>query len=283
MNKEKLQTDKESTWCPGCPNFMILEAIKKTLSKEIEETDLEHEDISMAAGIGCHGKMFDYLNIGGVYSLHGRLLPTCIGMKLGNPNLTVIGFGGDGDTYSEGLSHFLQMPRYNPDMTMIVHNNQAFSLTTGQATPTSEKGFKTKAQPTGSLHQPMNPLKLAINAGASFVARVYPSELKHTTEVFRKAIKHDGFALVDVAFPCLIYHDTTEYIEENLYKLEETEHDRKDKEEALKKAEEWDYNLEEKEKIPIGILYQEEKETLTEKIPKLNKMKKEEKAWYQKP
>lgn len=280
MDKSQLQTDAESTWCPGCQNFMILEGIKKALKEEIEEGKLSQEDVSMVTGIGCHGKMFDYLNVGGVYSLHGRVLPTCVGTKIGNPNLTVIGFGGDGDTYAEGVSHFIHTPRYNPDMTMIVHNNQAFALTTGQATPTSEKGFKSKAQPKGAVNDPLNPLILALENGASFVARVYPNKLQHTAKVFKKAIEHKGFALVDVAFPCLVYHNNTEYLENNVYKLGESGHDKTDKEKAIEKAREWEYTRD-KEKIPVGIFYQEEKKTLAEKKPQLKRLKKEEKGWWQ--
>lgn len=281
MEKEELDTGAEKTWCPGCPNFMILESMKRVISEKIESGDLEHEKISMATGIGCHAKMFDYLDVGGVYSLHGRVLPTCLGMKIGNPNLTILGFGGDGDTYAEGASHFLHASRYNVDMTMVVHNNQVFALTTGQATPTSEKGFKSHAQPDGVKNQPLNPLKVAITAGASFVARVYTGKLQHMTDVLKKAVEHGGYALVDVAFPCVVYHDASDFIEEHLYELEEDGHDPADKQKALEKAREWDYNLEEKEKVPIGVLYKEDKKTFAEKIPKLEELKEENKGWFQ--
>ncbi|MFB6217320.1 MAG: thiamine pyrophosphate-dependent enzyme [Candidatus Aenigmatarchaeota archaeon] len=281
MEKKEFATGAESTWCPGCPNFMVLEGVKRALKEEVENNDTEHEDISMVTGIGCHGKMFDYLDVGGVYSLHGRVLPTCLGMKIGNPNLTVLGFGGDGDTYSEGVSHFVHASRYNVDMTMIVHNNQVFALTTGQATPTSEKGFQSNAQPFGQANQPLNPLEMAITTGASFVARVYPKHLDHYVEVLREAVEHDGYALVDVAFPCLVYHNTTDFIEENMYKLEESDHDPTDRQQALEKAREWDYNLEQDERVPVGVLYRENKETFSEKIPQLKELKEQGKGWFE--
>ncbi len=284
MTGKKLRTEAESTWCPGCPNHMVLESAKRAIEEKIENKKLNREEISIATGIGCHGKMFDYLNVGGVYTLHGRVLPTCLGLKIGNPNQKVIGFGGDGDTYSEGMSHFIHAARYNPDITMVVHNNQVFALTTGQATPVSEEGFKSKAQPEGTPHQPLNPLKLAIELEASFVARVHPKEMNHMKEVLKKAMEHDGYALIDTAFPCLIYNNKQEFLERNMYKLEENGHDPKNREKALEKAREWDYNTNSGKKnkdIPIGVLYKNKKKTLTEKRPKLKKLKEKNKAWWQ--
>lgn len=280
MEKEILSTDAERTWCPGCQNFMLLESVKKALKELLEEGNLRHEDISIATGIGCHGKMFDYLNVGGVYSLHGRVLPACLGMKLGNPNLRIIGFAGDGDTYSEGMGHFIHAARHNADINLIVHNNQVFALTTGQATATSEYGFKSKAQPFGEIQEPLNPIKLALAANASFVARVYPKDIQHTAQVLKEAITHEGYSLVDVAFPCLIYHDDTEFLEEHLYKLEENGHDPRNKREALERAEEWDYNLDHK-KIPVGIFYQEKRKTLEEKKPQLQNLMDKGGGWWQ--
>ncbi|MFP4045501.1 MAG: thiamine pyrophosphate-dependent enzyme [Candidatus Aenigmatarchaeota archaeon] len=280
MNKEDLGTGAPNTWCPGCYNFMILENVKRALKDRIENTDLEQEDISMVTGIGCHGKMFDYLNVGGVYSLHGRVLPTCLGLRIGNPNQLVLGFGGDGDTYSEGMAHFIHMARFNPDITMIVHNNQVFALTTGQATPTSEEGFHSKAQPEGLIHDPINPLRVAISSGASFVARVYPKDFAHTTKVLKQAMEHDGYAVVDMAIPCLIYHQDTDFLEDNIYKLEETGHDKTDKEEAMRRVSEWDYNLKDS-KIPVGVFYQERRETLAERKSQLKELQEKNMAWHE--
>ncbi|MAG38001.1 2-oxoglutarate synthase, partial [Candidatus Pacearchaeota archaeon] len=140
--KKNLGTNNENTWCPGCNNFFVLEAMKRTLTRLIEQGHRQ-ERFAMVTGIGCHAKIFDYLNISGIYGLHGRVLPTAFGIKMGNPKLTVLGFAGDGDTYAEGMGHFVHSFRYNSDMTFVVHNNHSFSLTTGQATPTSYQGYKT--------------------------------------------------------------------------------------------------------------------------------------------
>ena len=197
MKEIKLETKSQNTWCPGCPNFLLLESVKIAL-RNIIYKGTKQEDIVMVSGIGCHAKIFDYLNISGIYSLHGRVLPTCFGIKVGNPNLVVLGFGGDGDTYAEGISHFIHACRYNANMTMIVHDNRAFALTTGQATPTTEQGSKVKSEPLGVFPIPINPIKLALSLRASFVARAYARDIKGTAEIIEKALEHNGFSFVDV-------------------------------------------------------------------------------------
>lgn len=261
----ELKTKNEITWCPGCPNHCILESVKLMLAKLISEGS-KQENFVMVTGIGCHAKIFDYLNISGIYGLHGRVLPTCLGVKLGNPNLTVLGFAGDGDTYAEGMEHFIHAGRYNANMTFIVHDNQSFSLTTGQATPTSQQGYKNKAQPFGEFNFPLNPLKLALAAGMSFIARANARDIKHTAEIMEKAVKHKGFSFVEIIQDCLIFNPEINNKDKLMYKIT----DNRDKEKAMKLAEEWDYNGK-NGKIPLGIIYQEEKLILEEKWPQLAK------------
>ncbi|MBI2038647.1 MAG: 2-oxoacid:ferredoxin oxidoreductase subunit beta, partial [Candidatus Nealsonbacteria bacterium] len=134
MEPQDLNTKEENTWCPGCPNFVILETTKKALAELANEGKISIQNTAVVTGIGCHAKTFDYLDISSFYGIHGRVLPTALGIKLGNPNLTVLGFGGDGDTYAEGLDHFIHNCRYNVDIKMFVHNNQVFALTVGQPT-----------------------------------------------------------------------------------------------------------------------------------------------------
>src|SRR3989304_5486877 len=197
MKGAELRTEEKITWCPGCPDHMILESSRRALLSLMDQ-GYKRENFAMVAGIGCHGKIFDYLNISGVYGLHGRALPTAIGVKIGNPNLNVIVFAGDGDTYSEGMEHFIHTCRFNPDMTLIVNDNQSFSLTTGQATPTSQLGFKTKAEPLGEFNKPFNPILLALSAGATFIARCNARDLDHTQEIIEEAIKHKGFSFIEI-------------------------------------------------------------------------------------
>jgi 2-oxoglutarate ferredoxin oxidoreductase subunit beta len=257
----KLSTKYTMTWCPGCPNHIILESVKLAIRRLIKK-GYKHKDFAMVTGIGCHGKIYDYINISGIYGLHGRVIPTATGMSLGNPKLKVIGFGGDGDTYSEGIGHFASAGRYNANITLIVHNNQAFSLTTGQVTPTSQQGFIAKSEPHGNLHRPLNPLKLALDSGATFVARANANDLKHTAQIIEQAIKHKGFALVDIIQNCLIFNKEMNKLDKYMYKV----NNKGDFKKALALADKWDYNSQ-KGKIPIGIIYQKREKALTEKIP----------------
>jgi len=275
--KNNLATRNENTWCPGCPNHMILESAKRAIASLISK-GYKHENFSMTTGIGCHAKIFDYINISGIYGLHGRVIPTCLGMKLGNPNLHVIGFAGDGDTYAEGMAHFIHACRYNANMTLIVHDNQSFSLTTGQATPTSQQGFKTKAEPLGEFNQPLNPIKLALAAGCGFIARADAKDIAETALIMERAIKHKGFSYVEVMQDCLIFNLESNKTDDKMYKIE----DNSDKKKASKLADEWDYNLKDG-KIPVGVIYcSEDKLSLEDEWPQLSELVKKKVGWKNK-
>jgi len=274
MKKEDFQTKAQNTWCPGCLNFSILTALKETLFELVSEKKIKKENIVTVTGIGCHGKIYDYLNLSGFYALHGRMIPTALGIKLGNPELTVLGFGGDGDTFAEGISHFVHTCNANPNLTIIVHDNQTFALTTGQMTPTTEKGYKGPSSPSGKKTKPLNPISLALISGASFVARSSAFQKNHLKKVIKEAIKHKGFSFIDVLEPCVTFHNSAPYLLENVYELKKEKHDSKDFKKALKKSFEWDYSFDKKSKIPIGIFYNVERETLEETFPQLKK------PWY---
>ncbi len=274
MKGADFRTTKEITWCPGCPDHMILESSRRALISLAENRKFKRENFVMVAGIGCHGKIFDYLNISGIYGLHGRAIPTAMGVKIGNPNLNVIVFSGDGDTYSEGIEHFIHACRFNPDITLIVFDNQAFSLTTGQATPTSQLGFKTKAQPFGAS-QPLNPIHIALSAGASFVARCNARDIEHTKEIIEQAVIHKGFSFVEIIQDCLVFNIDVNKRDNQMYKLSNKKRNLK---KALKLSQEFDYNLGNK-KIPIGIFYQHPRKSLEEEWPQLIKLKKMKIGW----
>ncbi|MBU0470193.1 MAG: 2-oxoacid:ferredoxin oxidoreductase subunit beta [Nanoarchaeota archaeon] len=265
--KIELRTKNEDTWCPGCPNHSILESTKRVLAKLISK-GYRQEDFAMVTGIGCHAKIFDYLNISGIYGLHGRVLPTALGMKLGNPNLTVLGFAGDGDTYAEGMAHFIHAGRYNADMTLIVHDNQSFSLTTGQSTPTTQQGYKNKAEPLGEFNNPLNPIKLGLASGMSFIARCNARDIEHTAKILEKAVRHKGFSFVEIIQDCLIFNLEVNNKDDLMYKIS----DNKSKDEAERLAEKWDYNNKQGQ-IPLGVIYQEKKKTMEEKWPQLSALK----------
>ncbi len=216
---DDLATYAENTWCPGCGNFGILNAFKKAV-RALEADGIPRREVVIVTGIGCHGKIFDYLGLSGFYSLHGRSVATAQGMKLANPGLKVVVFAGDGDAYGEGLAHVLFAAKRNADITLIVHNNGTYGLTTGQATPTSVKGFRGPSTPQGSIEEPLNPLTLALTAGATFVARGYPMKLDHLAGLFVRAIRHEGFSLVDVLQPCVTFNNTYELYNKSVTELD---------------------------------------------------------------
>ncbi len=167
---QDLKTYAKNTWCPGCGDFAILNAIKAVL-RDLSEEGVPVEDVVLVSGIGCHAKIVDYININSFYSIHGRVVPVAEGIKLAKPNLKVIGFAGDGDTYGEGLEHLIFAAKRNIDITMIIYNNRVYGLTTGQFTPTSPLGFKGRSTPKGNLELPINPLEIMLSSGATFIGR----------------------------------------------------------------------------------------------------------------
>lgn len=252
---KNLNTKTTPTWCPGCFNFQILAGVKKVLAEVSGQS-------AIVTGIGCHAKTFDYINLPGLNTLHGRVPPTCLGLKVGDPNLNVIGFSGDGDAYAEGLSHTISAARYNSNFKYFVFNNQVFALTVGQPTPTSEIGFADKTMPKGVKVQPMNPIKLMLAAGATFVARVF-ADPKQVENVFREAMKHKGFAFIEILQPCIIFHPD-QGLKEKTYNMQEKGHDKSDWNAAMKKACEFDYNT--IRKVPLGIFYQSKGEVFEENL-----------------
>ncbi len=264
VNVAELNTEAVTTWCPGCGNFGILMAVKQAITK----LNLNPSNVAMVSGIGCHGKIVDYVRVNGFHGIHGRVLPIATGIKLANHKLTVIGHGGDGDEYAIGFGHFSHAIRRNIDITLVVHNNMVYGLTTGQTAPTSQKGFVTKSTPFGSIELPINPLAIAIASGATFVARGYAGNLKHLVEILVKAIKHKGFSLVDVLQPCVVFNrvNTYDFYNKRVYKLEDDpSYNPHDKIMAFERALEWG------DKIPIGVFYEEERPTFEEQLPQLEK------------
>lgn len=202
-----LSTDAEITWCPGCGNFGILNAFKKVV-KKLEEKGVDRDKLVISGGIGCHGKIIDYVGLSGLYSIHGRSMATVQGIKLGNPNLKVLAFAGDGDAFGEGIAHMIFAAKRNADITVVVHDNGTYALTTGQFSPTSNKGFKGPSLPQGNIEEPLNPLGLLLEAGASFVARGYSGKIDHLSDIIVQAVLHEGFSVVDVLQPCVVFNNT---------------------------------------------------------------------------
>jgi 2-oxoglutarate ferredoxin oxidoreductase subunit beta len=272
-----INTKTQMTWCPGCWNFQILAGVKNFFTNEFKKGKTK-DDFALVAGIGCQGKIFDYVNLNGLNTLHGRELPTSLGIKMGNPNREVYAFVGDGGTYNEGISHLMHACRDNVDITCLVHNNQVFALTVGQPTGVTEVGFTDKTTPEGVQRKPFNPMKLVLNANASFVARVF-ADVKQIEWVLNEAKKHKGFKFIEVIQPCIIFHPDKGY-KEITYNLEDVKHDPTNFEAARKRLSEWDYNAIKKgDKIPLGIFFKEKRPTIIDEHWQLKKLVKEKKGW----
>lgn len=253
MIPKEIGTQTPNTWCEGCGNFAILNAAKSvlaTLSNEGHSLD----DVVLVSGIGCHAKIVDYMKINSFYSIHGRATPAAEGIKIGNPELTVIGFAGDGDAYGEGLEHLVFAAKRNINITMIIHDNRVYGLTTGQYTPTSPLGYKGRSTPHGSTELPINPLELMLASGATYVGRGYSHGLDLLKRVFREAILHKGFSIVDVLQVCATFFNKYDYYTERVYELQN--HDPTDFDTAMKRAREWDYSND--APIALGTFYKKD-------------------------
>lgn len=256
-----LKTVGQPNWCPGCGNFAIWHALKSA----IVELRLEPHNVVIFSGIGCSSKMPHWVNTYGFHGIHGRPLPIATGARLANNNLTVIAVGGDGDGYGIGIGHFIHSMRRNLNITYIVTNNQVYGLTTGQTSPTSDKGFTTKSTPTGVIEMPINPIALAIASEATYISRGFSKEMKHLTKLIVDGVRHEGFALIDVLQPCVTFNrkNTYEWFSERVYKLEETGYDVTNKQAAFLKSLEWNG------RIPIGLFYREIRPTYEDELPQI--------------
>ena len=251
----------ETAWCPGCGNFQLLEGVKKGLVG----AGLSPHEVLFVSGIGQAAKAPHYLNANLFNGLHGRSLPVATGAKLANPRLAVIVESGDGCCYGEGGNHFLAAIRRNIDITMIVHDNQIYGLTKGQASPTSEKGHRTKAQPAGVILERFNPVAIAVAMRAGFVARSFTGNVDQCAEMIRLGIAHRGFAIIDVLQPCVSFNkvNTFAWYKKRCYELG-TAYDPEDWKAAMSTALEWE------DRIPIGVIYRNDRPPFESLIPTLS-------------
>jgi 2-oxoglutarate ferredoxin oxidoreductase subunit beta len=247
----------ETAWCPGCGNFRILKCLKQALA----ELDLPPSKVCMVSGIGQAAKSPHYLNCNCFNGLHGRGLPAAQGAHIANPDMTVICESGDGCHYGEGGNHFLGAIRRNMNITMFAHDNQIYGLTKGQASPTTEQGHKTKAQPYGAPSTAFNPLAVGISLGISFVARGFCGDEEFLVQLMKKAITHKGFALLDIFQNCVSFNkvNTFGWYKDRVYRLED--HDPTDRAAALEKAFEFG------DKIPTGVIYTNDRPTFEDQLP----------------
>jgi len=243
-------------WCPGCGNFGILTAMRRALV----ELKLEPSQILMVSGIGQAGKFPHYLHSHVLNELHGRPIPAAQAAKMANHELTVIAFSGDGDGYGEGGNHFISAMTRNVNITYLVHNNQVYGLTKGQASPTSDLGFVTKTTPEGAW-QPLRPLALAVACDCSFVARGFSADVEHLASIIQLGIQNKGFSLIEVLQPCVSFNhqNTYDWYRERVYKLGQ-DYDPTNRINAFAKALEWG------ERIPTGVIYQNNRPVYEEQL-----------------
>ena len=262
LNVKQYETCNSPTWCPGCGNNPILIAVRKALVN----LGIEPHEVAFTFDIGCNSNGANFLNGYICHALHGRSLPPAEAIRLANHNLkAIISFAGDGGGFGIGIGHFIHACRRNIDILYLTHDNQIYGLTTGQTSPTSSKGVKTKSTPFGNPEEPVNPPALALSSRATWVARGFAGEINHLTSLIEKGIKHPGFAHLDVFQPCVTFNklNTFDWFRKRVYKLEETDYKPNDKKKAWSKA--WELD----EKLPLGVLYEEKKETYKDQLPQL--------------
>ena len=260
----KYNTKNTPNWCPGCGDFGIWTAFKQACLKQ----SWDNSNTALVAGIGCHGHIINFVSITNFEGLHGRPLPIAEGMRLANKNLNVFVFTGDGDCLAEGGNHFLHACRRNMNITVILHDNAIYGLTTGQTSPRSPKGYISKSTPEGNMEEPLNPISLAISSGATFVARAYSGDIEYLRDLITLANKHKGFAIIDVLQPCVTFNKQYShyFFQKNIYNLQNTDYDFTNKGWAFVKSLEWGEN-----QIPVGIFYQVNQPTYEEQLTHINK------------
>lgn len=240
----------ETAWCPGCGNF----SIRKAVVKALVALDLPPHRVVFSTGIGQAAKAPHYIRVNLINGLHGRSLPAATGIKLANPDLAVFAESGDGCSYGEGGNHFLAALRRNIAITYLVHDNQIYGLTKGQASPTTPKGQKTKTQPHGAPSEAFNPVAVAVTMGAGFVARGFAGEIDHLADLIVQAARHPGFSLIDILQPCVSFNKVNTYAwyKERCVKLG-PEYDPTDRQAALARSMEWG------DTIPIGVIWKSDR------------------------
>ncbi len=288
LKPAEYKSDIEPTWCPGCGDFTVVRALTQAFS----ELRLPPENIVQVSGIGCSSRAPLFMRTYGAHTLHGRAIPFAIGVKLANPELTVICDVGDGDLFSIGAGHNPHVARRNVDITVICMDNQVYGLTKNQVSPTSREGLYGSLTPYGTVDKPLNPIATMLAYGATFVAQTYSGNPKHMTEIFKQAIMHKGFAFVNVISPCPTFNkvDTFKYYREKVEDINkdpeavceliecptkdinERGHDPTDYKMALELAfHDLDHYYDPEAPVPIGIFYKSEEPSYEEKVEAVKK------------
>ena len=254
LSPQEYKTDEHPIWCPGCGDFGVLSSLYQSLS----QNKIHPKDLTVVSGIGCSGRTPGFVKSYGFHVVHGRVLPVALGVKLANPELTVIGVGGDGDGFAIGGGHIPHAARRNFDMTYLIMDNSTYGLTKGQYSPTAPRGFQAGSTPYGNIEKPLNPIAMLIGYGATFVARGYSGKPKELTDLINRAIAHKGFAFIDVISPCITFYNTYKVVPPKLTEVPK-DHDVTNRAKAFALA------LEE-DKVPLGVYYQVQEPTFEEGV-----------------
>jgi 2-oxoglutarate/2-oxoacid ferredoxin oxidoreductase subunit beta len=254
-------SDQKPTWCPGCGDYGILNAVKQGLA----QAGLAPHQVLLVSGIGCGSKLPDYARANGFMTLHGRSVPVATGARLANHGLKVMAVHGDGDGMGLGMGHFIHTARRNVEIVDLLQNNQIYGLTKGQYSPTSDAGFVTSTSPDGAFELAVSPVALALTAGATFIARGFAGDTKGLADLVAAALRHPGYALLEVLQPCVTFNkkNTYDWYRERVYSLSDAGHDPGSRLAALERAFEWG------ERIPLGIFYQTKRSTYEEQVAAL--------------
>lgn len=254
----QLNTKNFPTWCPGCGNFGIWAAFKNAAVTE----NWDNSNTAIVAGIGCHGHIINFVNLTSFEGLHGRAIPVASGLKYSNNKTNVFVFTGDGDCLGEGGNHFIHACRRNQNITVILHNNSIYGLTTGQTSPTTSHGYKSKSTPMGNFDKPFSPLSMAIASGATFAARCFSNDIKKLSDLMISANNHKGLAVIEILQPCITYNHecTASFFKDNIYELP-ADYNPTDKGKAFEKSLEWGAK-----QIPVGLIYKEDRYSAEEEF-----------------
>jgi 2-oxoglutarate/2-oxoacid ferredoxin oxidoreductase subunit beta len=247
------KSDTKPTWCPGCGDYGVVAAVEMALKK----LRIPSHTVVVVSGIGCSSNLPHFLSSYGFHGIHGRSLPVAEGIRWANHGLTVLATGGDGDGFGIGAGHFVHAMRRNVNLTYVTMDNEVYGLTTGQASPTSMMGQRTKSTPTGVIENPIDPIALALASGATYIARGFSGDVKHMAELIANGIAHKGFSFVDALSPCVTYNkiNTFDWFRQRIYKLENAGHD------PTNIVQAWERSLEWGDKVPIGLFYRTERPT----------------------
>src|SRR5258707_14506053 len=263
LTPKDYKSEVKPTWCPGCGDFGVLNAIYNRLAN----LKLPPDQTVVVSGIGCSSRLPHFVQTFGIHSLHGRALPMAQGLKMARPDLTVVAVGGDGDMFSIGAGHLLHAALRNIDITVVVMDNEIYGLTKGQTSPTSPHGHVTKSTPYGLQASQFNPIATALSLNVSFVARGYSAKPKELAALIEQGMLHKGFSFIHALSPCPTFYNTFDAWDASVTAIS-PDHDEHDRIKALTLAMDT-------EKQYMGIFYQEERPTMDQAAHQLVQQAKE--------